>query len=264
MNLAVKKLTGKEPAALISDVRDPNVARVRRFEEVLDSTFRTELLNRDWIRGMKSHDYAGAGHIAELVKNTFGWQVTRRSAVTDGTWNEIYDTYVQDKYGMGLPGWFDQVNPHARQELTATMLEAARKGYWAASGEQLAILGEAYASSVARYGPSAGLVSGGNAPLQEFVTAKLNGLGKQPIAAAFTAAMAKSAAAAGTAAPAVKVAGQQLQPADPKPTPPQSLSAAPAPTAHSAAGFTWWPWALAGGIAAVFLFGMWRRTGGIA
>ncbi|HTE06024.1 MAG TPA: cobaltochelatase subunit CobN, partial [Planctomycetota bacterium] len=84
LSMAVTKLTGRSPQALIADVRDPDGARMRSFEEVLATNLRTELLNRAWIEGMKEHGYAGAGHMAELVKNTFGWDVVRDGAVSDG------------------------------------------------------------------------------------------------------------------------------------------------------------------------------------
>ncbi len=171
LSMAVKKLTGHEPQAFIADVRDPDRARMRNFEEVLDSNFRTELLNKKWIEGMKAHGYAGAGHVAELVKNTMGWSVTRESSVGESTWKDIYDTYVQDKYNLGTREWFEKSNPHAMQELSATLMESARKGYWHPSAEVQAQLASMYAQSVALHGDSNGMVSGGNTKLSAFVQA---------------------------------------------------------------------------------------------
>jgi len=268
MSLAVTKLTGKEPAALIADVRDPDGARMRDFNEVMDSDFRTQLLNPNWIKGMKQHDYAGAGHIAELVKNTFGWQVTRRSSVSDGTWTDIYDTYVNDKNGLDLPAWMDKVNPHARQEIAATMLEASRIGYWNASAEQLATLSKAYAESVAKFGPSDGLVTGGNAPLQKLVTTLLQGApGNAPVAAVFNAAMAKAAAPAAPAPGAAMVAGQKLEPSGPpKPPAPNTSQDVGKPVAAVPPSglLDWWPIALAALLLLVFVVGIFRRTGGLS
>ncbi len=76
---------------------------------------------------MKGHDYAGAGHITELVKNSFGWSVTRPESISQDTWKDIYEVLVKDRYELGLEAWFEKVSPHARQEITATLLEAARK-----------------------------------------------------------------------------------------------------------------------------------------
>ncbi|MFH2002943.1 MAG: cobaltochelatase subunit CobN, partial [Planctomycetota bacterium] len=162
LSLAVTQLTGQEPDALIADVRDPDGAKIRDFEEVLAGNLRSELLNHHWISGMMAHDYAGAGHMAELVKNTFGWDVTRSSSVSEGVWNNIYETYVKDKYDMDLHAWFDRVNPHALQEIAATLIEATRKVCWHPEAEVLEVICRVYAQSVVEHGPSSGLISGGN------------------------------------------------------------------------------------------------------
>lgn len=185
LSMAVTKLTGREPEALIADVRDPDGARVRGFEEVLASNLRTELLNRAWIEGMKEHDYAGAGHMAELVKNTFGWDVTRSSSVSEGVWDDIYETYVQDKYALDLSAWFDRVNPHAFQEIAATMIEAARKEIWNPGDGVLEEICRRYAQSVLEHGPSSGLISGGNHQLNRAVTQALDAPGDRELKVAF-------------------------------------------------------------------------------
>ncbi len=252
MSMAVKKLTGKEPRALIADVRDPTAARVRDFREVLDSNLRSELLNPAWIAGMKKHDYAGAGHMAELVKNTFGWSVTRKSDVSDGAWKDIYQTYVQDKNKLGLKEWFERVNPHAIQEIAAAMLEASRKGYWNAAPTEIQTLAELYADSVARHGLSSGVISGGNEKLRDLVAQRLaSAPGKEALAKAMLAAIAQSAGQ--TKAPDQgKVYGSALQ-------------AAPAPTAPAAgvmdSATKLWPYGMGVVVAVLFAFGFWRRSG---
>jgi cobaltochelatase CobN len=210
LNMAVKKVTGKSPDALIADVRDPNGARIRDFEEVLDANLRSELLNRKWIEGLKAHGYAGAGNISELVKNTFGWSVTRPESVSQETWGEIYDIYIKDRYQLGLNEWFEHVAPHALQEIAATMLEASRKGIWKASREQVETLSRLYAESVARHGDSGGLVSGGNTRLAGFAAKALKAgsrAGDTERAEAMEKSLGKSAAAASTG----KVSGQKLE-----------------------------------------------------
>lgn len=212
LSMAVKKITGKSPTALISDVRDPSGARVRDFEEVLAANLQSELLNKKWVEGMMRHDYAGAGHVAELVKNTFGWSVTRPESVSQQTWEDIYEVYVRDRYDLGMDEWFERVSPHALQELTATLLEAARKEIWRASKEQVAELSRLYAESVRRHGDSGGLVSGGNTRLVDYTSAALKGSGQESDAR-LTEAMRKSIEQSSTAAAAAgdKVAGQKLE-----------------------------------------------------
>ena len=202
LSMAVKKLTGKEPEAFIADVRDPNAARMRDFTEVMATTYSSELLNKKWVEGMQSHGYAGAGHVAELVKNTFGWSVTRDDAVSNETWNEIYSVYVEDKYHLGVTKWLEDTNPHARQEMAATMLEASRKGYWKADAATVANLSRIYAESVVAHGDSGGLVSGGNKRLEQFVSAKLNAPGSVDAGLAARMSQALAVAQQPPAAPA--------------------------------------------------------------
>lgn len=259
MSLAVTKLTGHEPDAVIDDVRDPDGPRVRDFSEVLATDFRMQLLNTAWINGMKQHDYAGAGQIAELVKNTFGWQVTRRSSVSNGTWNDIYQTYIKDKNNLDLHAWFDRVNPHAQQEIAATMLEAARKGYWNASQDQLMGISQVYAASVAKFGVSDGLVTGGNMALQKFVTAHLSAPGDQPLARAFADAMTKASTPVPAAPGMTKVAGQALQ----QLTKPLTATGAPVSGVRLVSAHWLWGWGAGAAILAIFVLGIWRRTGSI-
>ena len=183
LSLAVKKLTGKEAEAFIADVRDPNGARMRYFQEVLTTTIKTELLNKKWIEGMKKQGYAGAGHASELVKNTFGWSVTRKGSVSDAMWNEIAAVYVDDKHNLGMREWFEKNNPHALQEIAATMLEASRKGYWKANPATLQKLSNVFATVAVQHGDSGGLVTGGNTKLEEYAASILKAPGDQASAA---------------------------------------------------------------------------------
>jgi cobaltochelatase CobN len=264
LSMAVRKLTGKEPEAVIADVRDPNGARMRDFQEVLTTTLQAELLNRKWIEGMKEHGYAGAGHAAELVKNTFGWSITRQKSIADGTWDEIYDVYVKDKYQMGLRAWFEKQNPHALAELSATLLEAARTGHWRAATEQLSQLSRTYGEIVARHGESGSLVSGGNRKLNEFVTRQLQAPGDAPgaaLAAQLAKAVDHAAGAAQPAAPAPSTAAQN------RPTVTgQKLAKVDAPSAPSRAqpenngGYLG---ATGGAALALFALGFIRRRGAV-
>jgi len=256
LSMAVKTLTGREPDAYIADVRNPDGARMREFGEVLATTFKTELLNKNWIAGMKEHGYAGAGHAAELVKNTFGWAVTRTSAVSDATWKEIYDVYVNDKFGLGVRQWMEKDNPHALQEMAATMLEASRKGYWHADAKTLKALGQLYQESVAKYSDSNGLISGGNTSLAAYAADAGAGKAGRPGLAPAPAPSGRSGRAA--AAPAAPSS------ATPPPLPvvtgikmtsqPKALPQAPGLAPRELA-------AIAAAVAACFALGYLRRQG---
>jgi cobaltochelatase CobN len=258
LSMAVKQVTGNEPQAFIADVRDPSGARVRDFEEVLATNLHSELLNPKWIQGLKQHDYAGAGHIAELVRNTFGWSVTRPGSVSQQAWGEIYSVYIQDSQHLGLNQWFQRVGPHALQEIAATMLEASRKGIWKASPEQLQNLSRIYADSVAQHGDSGGLVTGGNTRLINYVAATLasaGGAGDQQLAQSFQTAEQKTAAPSG----ASKVSGQKLDQIKQPTPPPRGLK----PIAQTMPSLFNWQSLVLGVLVLLVIVGFYRKHGAI-
>jgi cobaltochelatase CobN len=221
LSMAVKRLTGREPEALIADVRDAGGARMREFKEVLAVNLRSELLNRKWIIGMMEHEYAGAGHITELVKNTFGWSVTRSSSVDNWAWDEIDRVYIQDQFELELQEWFQRHNPHARQEVLATLMEASRKGYWDADEKRIRELAKAFAESVVENGLSAGLVTGGNDRLEEAVQKHLQGPGDSALATQFQEKIQDSEGRAENSG-TTKVRGRKLEKQEASPPIPPS------------------------------------------
>ena len=73
----------------------------------------------------------------EIFRNIFGWSATRSSALPKDIYDDLYELYILDKENLGVKDYFENVNPVAMQEMTATMLESARKGFWKANKEQL-------------------------------------------------------------------------------------------------------------------------------
>jgi cobaltochelatase CobN len=69
--------------------------------------------------------------MAKFVEYMWGWQVTVPDAVDKRKWEQTYDVYVEDKYGLEMKEFFNKQNPWAYQSVTARMLEAVRKNYWA-------------------------------------------------------------------------------------------------------------------------------------
>lgn len=173
LSLAIKHLTGKEPEFFLSDVRDPDRTRMVNAEDALRQDFRVRLLNRKWIEGMMKEGYAGADQIAKHVSNTMGWKIMREKSISDDLWEEIVKIYLRDSRNLHIREWFEAENPFALQELTEILLETIRKGYWQASEENIQTITSAYVESVARHGPSNGLMSGGNRDLEKFVQERL-------------------------------------------------------------------------------------------
>ncbi|WP_422923417.1 cobaltochelatase subunit CobN [Singulisphaera sp. PoT] len=166
---AVERVTGRKPEYLFSDVRDFDKAGIVRAEDALAREFRVRLFNRKWIEGMMKEGYAGADQISNMVNNAMGWEVVREGSVPRQTWEQIDAIFVKDELGLSIRPWFESENPFAFQELTSTMLESIRKGYWKADAETSRRLAEGYARSVVRHGDNGGLRSGGNVPLLQYV-----------------------------------------------------------------------------------------------
>ncbi len=107
-----------------------------------------------------------------MVRNTYGWNVMKPAAIDNEMWDEVYDVYVEDKFDLDLHQRMGDVNPAAMMEMTATMMETARKGMWKATPEQLARLAELHTEFVDKYGPSGGGFEGNNKKLQAFIKEK--------------------------------------------------------------------------------------------
>ncbi|HID56437.1 TPA: cobaltochelatase subunit CobN, partial [Candidatus Poribacteria bacterium] len=205
LSMAVRKVTGREAEALIADVRDPSNSRMRDFNEVIRTELRVRFLNEKWIKGMMKSGYAGAGQMAALAENTFGWRVTRPSSIQEEVWKEIYEVYVKDKYNLGLREWFEQLNPYAFQDIAAVPLESARKGYWKPSEEVLRELSREFARSVAKHGISEGLTTGGNRKLERYVKKRLEAPGDKVVLAGFKASIERTSGVKMTPVSGVKL-----------------------------------------------------------
>ncbi len=169
LSAAITHLTGQEPQWFLSDVRDPDNAKLVEAKDALRRDFRVRLFNRKWIEGMMKEGYAGADQVAVHVSNTFGWKIMRPASVDDDVWNEIVEIYVRDKKQLHIRSWFESVNPFAFQEVTEILLEAMRKGYYSADDATRIEVARAYVESVLQHGEGGGLRGGGNDKLHRFV-----------------------------------------------------------------------------------------------
>ena len=169
MNLAVRNVTGKEPDAYMSDYRNRNNMRMQELKEAIGVESRTTIFNPNYIREKMKGEAGAAAGFAEVVQNTYGWNVMKPEVIDNEMWNEIYDVYVQDKFGLGIRRYFESRNPAALEEISAVMMETARKGMWQASAGQLAALAALHTELVAEYGPSCSGFVCDNALLREFI-----------------------------------------------------------------------------------------------
>jgi len=172
MNLAVRNVTGKDPDAYLSDYRNRNRARMQEVKEAIGIESRTTILNPTYITEKMKGGAGDASAIADVIRNTYGWNVMKPQAIDNELWDDIYDTYVADKNNLGVKDYFKSVNPAAIQEMTAVMLETVRKGMWNASPEQIARLAELHTEVVNEYGAACSGFVCDNARLRDFIASK--------------------------------------------------------------------------------------------
>lgn len=174
MNLAVRNVTGKDPDAYLSDYRNRNRVRMQEVKEAIGVESRTTIFNPNYIKEKMKGDAGDAGTFAEIVQNTYGWNVMKPQAIDNEMWNEIYSVYVKDKFGLGVEQFFESKNPAALQEMTAVMMETARKGMWKASPQQLADVARLHTALVEKYAPSCSGTVCDNTSLREFIASQVD------------------------------------------------------------------------------------------
>jgi cobaltochelatase CobN len=152
LSLAVKRVGGEYPDVVLSIQGDPETAHIEDIERTIGEELRARYLNPKWIEGMKKENYAGAWQMNKFVEYMWGHQVTIPFAIDETKWEQVYDVYIEDKYGMDLKEFFNKENPWAYQSITARMLEAVRKEYWKPDEKITRKLSAEYALNVVEKG----------------------------------------------------------------------------------------------------------------
>jgi cobaltochelatase CobN len=129
---AVKYLDGSNPQLYISNMRDPNKARLETAEAFMAKELRAVYQHPNWMKEMQKEGYAGTLQMLNTVNNFWGWQVMDRNVVRDDQWQEFHESYVNDRHKLGMRQWFEKSNPTALAQIAERMLEAIRKDYWQA------------------------------------------------------------------------------------------------------------------------------------
>lgn len=172
MNLAVRNVTGKDPDAYLADYRNHSNMRMQEVKEAIGIESRTTIFNPAYIKEKMKGGASSASTFAEIVTNTYGWNVMKPKAIDKEMWDEIYNVYVKDKYHLGTKEFFDKQNPAALMEMTAVMMESARKGMWKATPQQLKDIAKLHTETVNKYKPSCSGFVCDNAKLRNYIASK--------------------------------------------------------------------------------------------
>lgn len=175
LNVAVQQVTGKDPTVYFSDSRNPSNPRVQELKEAIWVEARSTVLNPKYVGELMKGGASSAEVFAEIFRNTYSWNVIKPSAIDAELWNKLHETYVQDKQQLGVKTFFDRENPYALQELTAVMLETARKGLWKPTGQQLKEITDLHLAEMKEHGAGCSGFVCGNAALNKYIAENLQG-----------------------------------------------------------------------------------------
>ncbi|MGE4433967.1 MAG: cobaltochelatase subunit CobN [Bacteroidales bacterium] len=169
LSAAVQRVTGKDPNAYFNDFRNSQRANVQELKEAIGVESNSTVFNPKFIAHRLSGESSSLNYFAETVRNTYGWNAMKPSAIDEHIWNRFYDVFVSDVYDLGMVEAFSDKNPYALQELTAVMLETVRKGMWNASVDQLNELVQLHTKMVGQFEAGCSGFICDNRALQEFI-----------------------------------------------------------------------------------------------
>ena len=169
LNLAVREVTGKDPDAYFADYRNRNRVKMQDLKESIGIETRSTVLNPAYIREVMKGKASSAAQITEVVTNTYGWNVMKPDVIDNELWEDLHNVYIRDAHQLGVQEFYREHNPAAMQEITAVMLESARKGLWDAPQDMIAELAALHTELVQEFGASGTGFAGSNQKLQAYI-----------------------------------------------------------------------------------------------
>lgn len=204
--LAVRQLTGRDPALYVQNLRDDSEVKTDSAAKSLAMEMQTRYLHPQWIQSQQAEGYSGTLQVLKTANFLWGWQVTAPQTVRQDHWQSLHNVYVRDQYDLGTRQWLEGENRAAFAQTLERMLDAVRLNYWQPDAATRQELVQAYTAALKATGLRAS-----NAAVQRFAQAQLaDGSPAQPAAAAHTATVHTPVPPAAAAAPTVR--GLQLLP----------------------------------------------------
>ena len=176
LSMAVENVSGKSPKMKVLMYADKNNAYISSLEEVMYKEIAARYDNPNWIKGMMNEGYSGARYMSnKFVSNLYGWQVTRPAAVSDDLWNRVYNTYYNDKYGLGVKEWLmSGNNAYSLISMSGTMLTSIQEGYWNADEATIRDIANTWAQATVKNGVACCDCSCGNIAMMQWAVQYVN------------------------------------------------------------------------------------------
>jgi cobaltochelatase CobN len=176
LSMTVEEISGNAPKFNVLMYADKNNAHISTLEEVMYQEIAARYDNPDWIKGMMNEGYSGARYMSnKFISNLHGWQVTRPSAVTDDLWNRVYNTYYNDKYGIGVKDWLmSGNNAYSLISMSGTMLTTIHDGYWNADQATISDIANTWAQATVQNGVACCDCSCGNIAMMQWAVQYVN------------------------------------------------------------------------------------------
>nr|WP_320012536.1 cobaltochelatase subunit CobN [uncultured Desulfobulbus sp.] len=139
MSVAAKAVSGKRARIYFADKNTVDDHSVRDFQEDLEASVTSKLLNAHWITDRQEEGYQGAGEVASRVNTLFKWSATTGS-VAPWVFDRVVSTYIEDQEKLE---WLRRENPYGLEEMTRRLLEAQSRGLWTPAEDILQAVQEA-------------------------------------------------------------------------------------------------------------------------
>jgi len=124
--VAVRTLSGRDPAVYHNDHSRPEFPKIRTLREETARVVRARVVNPRWIRGVMRHGYKGAFEMAATVDYLFAFAATA-GCVADHHFEAVCDAYLRDD---AVRGFLARENPAALRDIAARLQEAIDRDLW--------------------------------------------------------------------------------------------------------------------------------------
>jgi len=171
---AVRNTTGKDPDGYFVDTRSQQNSFVQTVDEAIWTEAQSTLFNPKYIKELAKGEASSAEVFAETTRDLYGWNVMKPDAIDSEMWDKMHEVYVQDKFEIGIQKFFKEQNPFALQEMTAVMLETARKGYWKPDEAVIKEISELHAKLVAEFDAGCSGFVCDNAKLKDYIAKNIS------------------------------------------------------------------------------------------